>query len=115
MPLKCKWTLLTLAGGSNEGRGPRRLGEGPASSCAVCRWWPCGGLWALAEEGRVSTIQSRGHAQSGARAEAARRQINSGVGGRRREDHTGSFGDCRAVFGLERGVCIGGEGVALAW
>lgn len=65
-----------LSGAGMRGARGLRAGEGLASSCALCRRWPCGGLWALAEEGGSSGSEAEGRPRVGGEegAEGAQRQ-----------------------------------------
>ena len=70
----------------------------------------CGGLWALVEEGRVSTIQSRGKTQSGGRVEAAGREILNFWGGREEGGKATqeALGRAGPYLGWRGDVCVGG-------
>lgn len=74
----------------------------------------CGGLGALVEEERVRTSQSRGKAQSGGRAEAARRQNLNFWGGRwvGKETTQEALGRAGQYLGWRGCVCVCGGAVA---
>lgn len=93
-----------------------QTGEVSASSCAVCRWWPCGGSGYWQREGGSAQSKVEGRPRVGGEQNlpGGTSQI-SGVGGRREErTHSKLWGEQDSVSAGE-GMCVHVCGGDIRW